>query len=106
MPHSIQLGHPLRCRGSPRQKHHPVRPLLRHNINHLLRELLPTLICMAVGLVRSHRETRIQEQYTTVCPGGEQAPLFGRRFEAVRVFYLEKLVDVRERWGRRGGRAD
>lgn len=60
MPHSVQLGHPLRRRVPPRQKHHAVRPLLRHDINHLLRELLPSLISMAVRLVRSHRQTRIQ----------------------------------------------
>ena len=57
----IHLRHPLSRRGSPRQKHDPVRPLLRHDVNHLLRELLPTMIRMTVGLVRSHRQTRIQE---------------------------------------------
>ena len=61
MPHPIQLGHPLCRRFSPRQKHHPVGPFLRHKINHLLRKLLPSLIRVAVRLVRSHRQTRVQE---------------------------------------------
>lgn len=61
MPHPIQPGHPLRRRVPPRQKHHPVRPLLRHDINHLLRELLPSLVSVTVRLVRPHRQTRVQE---------------------------------------------
>lgn len=61
MPHSIQLGHPLCRRLSPRQKHHAVRPLSRYNINHLLRKFLPSMIRVAVRLVRSHRQTRVQE---------------------------------------------
>lgn len=106
MPHFVHFGHPLRRRGPPRQKHNPIRPLLRHNIDHLLRELLPAVISMTVRLVRPHRQTRVQEQYATVCPGGEQASVLGRRFEALGVFFLEELVDIYEGWRRRGGRAD
>lgn len=61
---------------------------------------------MTVGLVRSHRQTRIEKQYATICPWGEQTSFLRRRFEAVGVFFLEKFVDVCEGWGGRGGRAD
>ena len=106
MPDPIHLGHPPSRRGTPRQKHHPVRPLLRHNINHLLCKLLPTVISMTERLVRPRRQTGIQEQYATVCPGGEQASVLGRRFEAAGIFFLEKLVDIHEGWRCRGRRAD
>ena len=61
---------------------------------------------MTIGLVGSHRQTRIEKQYATVCPRGEQTSFLRRRFEAVRVFFLEKFVDVCEGWGRRSRRAD
>lgn len=106
VPRFIQFGNPLRRRASPCEEYHAVRPFLRHNINDLLRELLPPLIRMTVGLVRSHRQTRIEKQYATVCPRGEQTSFLRRRFEAVRVFFLEKFIDICKGWGRRGGRAD
>ena len=61
---------------------------------------------MTVGLVRSHRQTRIEKQYATICPRGEQTSFLRRRFEAVGILFLEKFIDVCEGWGRRGGRAD
>ena len=94
VPHFIHLGNPLRRWASPCEEYHAVRPLLRHNINHLLRKFFPPLVRMAVGLVRSHCQTRIEKQYATVCPRGEQTSFLRRGFEAVRVFFLEKFVDV------------
>ena len=61
---------------------------------------------MTVGLVRSHCQTRIEKQYATVCPRGEQTSFLRRSFEAVRVLFLEKFIDVCEGRGRRCGRAD
>ena len=106
MPDLVHLGHPLRGRGPPRQEHDPVRPLLRHDVNHLLRELLPPLVRVAERLVRAHRQARVQQQDAPVRPGGEQASLLGRGLERVRVFLPEELVDVLEGGGRGGGRAD
>ena len=106
MPHPIHLAHPLRRRRPPRQKHDPVRPPPRHDVNHLLRKLLPAAVGVAVGLVRAHRQARVEQQDAAVRPGGQQAAFFGRRFEGVGVFDLEELVDVGEGGGRWGRRAD
>ena len=61
---------------------------------------------MAIRLVRSHRQTRIQEQDAAVRPRGEQASFLGRRFEAVGIFDFEELIDVCEGWRGGGGRTD
>ena len=61
---------------------------------------------MTIGLVGSHRQTRVEKQYAPICPRGEQTSFPRRRFEAVRVFFLEKFIDVCEGRGRRGRRAD
>ena len=48
----INILNRLFRRRAPSQKHHALRPLLVHNINHLGRELLPALARVALGLVR------------------------------------------------------
>ena len=89
MPHLIHLDYPLRGRIAPGEKNDPVRPLLRHNINDLLRKPFPSLVRMAVRLMRSYRQTRVQEQDAAVRPRGEQASFLGRGFKAVGVLDFE-----------------
>ena len=106
MPDFIHLCNPLRGGTSPREKYHSFCPLLRHNINHLLRELLPAFARVAVCLVRPHGQTGIQEQHASIGPGSQQAAAIGRRLKGIRVFVFEELVYILEgRWGD-SGRAD
>lgn len=106
VPRPVHRGHPLRRRRPPRQKHHPVHPPPRHDVNHLLREALPAAVRVTVGLVRPDRQARVEQQDAPVRPGGQQAAVPGRRGKGVRVLLLEELVDVAEGRGGGGGRAD
>jgi len=60
---------------------------------------------MTVRLVRPYRQTGIQQQDATVCPGGEETAFVGRRLEG-RVVDREGFVNVCEGRGRVDGRAD
>src|SRR4051812_40076631 len=77
----INLRHSLPRRRSPSQEHHPLIPLLRHEINNLLREFLPAFPGMRVGFVGAHRETCVEEEYSAVGPRCEETCPVGRGSE-------------------------
>lgn len=100
MPLLIHARHPLLRRHPPRQKHHALRPHPRHSVNDLLRKPLPSMVRVAVRLVRTDRETGIQHEDAAIGPGGEEAAVSGGRGE-VGVVFFDGRVDVFE--GGRGG---
>ncbi len=60
MPDSIHLLHPISSRRPPSQENHAIGPLLGNNVNDPLRELFPTVVGMAVGLVCPNCQAGIQ----------------------------------------------
>ena len=94
----IHFGTPFLRRASPSQKYDAPRPLPSNDIDDLLCELLPTPIRMAVGLVRSYCQAGIEQQDSTISPRRQQATVVWRWLEGVRVFDLEELVHILERW--------
>ena len=106
MPLPIDLRHPLPSRQPPRQKHHAPRPDPGNRIDDLLGKFLPSLIRVAIRVVRADRQTRVQQQDAAVGPGRQEAAVFRRgRFEG-RVVFGQGEVDVFERWRGRSRRAD
>ena len=101
----IHLANPLLSRPPPRQKHDSIGPLLCNKVNHLLRELLPPFVRMAVCFVSPHGQASIQQQYAAIRPGCEQAAVLRGRREGG-VFFLEELVDVLQGRGCGRGWAD
>ncbi len=101
----IHLVHPQLRRLSPRQKYNPARPHLRHRVNDLLRELLPSSARVAIWFVCTHRKARVEQQDAAVGPGGQETAVVGWGFERG-VVLLEGLVHVLEGRRRAGGRAD
>lgn len=101
----IDLRHPLARRFAPRQEHDTPRPGLDHGVDYLLCEALPAFSGVAVGLVRAHGETGVEEENAAVCPGGEEAASVGRGVKG-RVVRFQGGVDVLQGWRSRGGRAD
>lgn len=84
--------HSLLRRLSPCQEYHTTL-LLVDEIDDLLRKPFPALALVAVGLMCSDREHRIEEQYATVGPGREQTSLV-RRLHERWILFLELLVDI------------
>ncbi len=101
----IHLVHPQLRRLSPRQKYNPTRPHLRHRVNDLLRELLPSFARMAIWFVCTHRKARVEQQDAAVGPGGQETAIVGWGFERG-VVLREGLVHVLEGRRRADGRAD
>lgn len=56
---------------------------------------LPSLVRVAIGLMRADSKTSIEHQDTTICPWYKQAAVVGRWLET-RVALLDALVDVDE----------
>lgn len=100
--HLFYTFDPLLSGRSPRQEHHAIRPLLCHDIDHLLCEDLPPLFRVRVRFVFPNCEASVQHQDTAVCPRGQQtAP--SRRLLEVWVVLLERFIYVLERgWSGRG----
>lgn len=105
LPALLKLPTPLLRRLSPSQKHHPLRPLRSHSINHFLRESFPTLLGMGISFVRTHGEAGIEHEDAAIGPGGEEAAIFGWRGE-VGVVFFEGDVHVFERGRGRGRWSD
>ena len=105
----VDSGDALRCRRAPGQEDDAHRPALRHGVDDLLREALPAVARVAVGLVRAHREAGVEQENAAVGPGREQAASAWRRLERGEVG-LEAGVDVLEgRWsgcGRPDGKGE
>jgi len=99
MPLLVHLFHPLRGRTSPRQIHNTPCAPLSYDIDHLLRELLPPLVLVAVGLVRLDGQTSIEEQDSSVRPRREQTAVLGWGLE-VWVVLSKRDIDVLEGWWR------
>lgn len=68
---SIDLGDSRFGGFAPGQKHHPVVSHAIHKTDGLLRENLPSPVGVTRGLVRSHRQRRVEHQNTPFGPGGE-----------------------------------
>lgn len=99
MPPSIDRRHPRFRRRAPHQEHDPPRPLLRHDVDDLLRELFPPLLRVAVGLLVAHGQDGVEHQHALFRPRHEQAAVLGRGLE-VGVVLFERDVDVLQRgWG-------
>lgn len=90
---------------APGEKDYAVGAHLGHRVNHFLHQLLPALARVRVCLAAAHGQTRIDEQNAPVRPRSQETELVRWLLE-VRVILLEGLVDVLERGGSRGGRAD
>jgi hypothetical protein len=60
MPGRIHTSTSLLGRATPRQEYHTVCPLLRNQINDLLREALPALAGVAIGFMRSDGQARVE----------------------------------------------
>ena len=60
VPDSVHLLHPVSSRRSPSQEYHAIGPLLSDNVNDPLREFLPAVVSMAVGLVCPNCQAGIQ----------------------------------------------
>lgn len=95
----IHFGHPLRRRRTPGQKDDPFHPLLGHDVDNPLGELLPATFGMTGGLVCTHGQACVQHQHAAVRPGREQASPVRRWFEA-RVVLLQRDINVLQRRGR------
>lgn len=101
----VDLCHPLPGRRAPSQEHDAPCPRLRHNVNHLLRELLPAVVGVAVGFVSSDREAGVEHQDPVVGPRCQQAAAVRRRVEG-RIVLLQRGVDVLQRRRSRVGGTD
>ena len=80
-------------RRPPRHKHHAITAHLDHRVNHLLRQQLPSLALVRVGLAPAHRQACVEEQDAAVRPWCEEPAVLGRRSEG-RVVPFEALVDI------------
>lgn len=88
---------------TPSQEDDALGTLRGDGVDDLLRELLPALTGVGVGLVRAHGQASVEEEHAAVGPGREQAAVLGRRGE-VWVVLFEAFVDVLEggrSWSRR-----
>lgn len=88
---------------SPSEENDTASPHPSDKVNGLLSKSLPSLVRVAIGLMRTDGKTRIEHQNTTICPWYEQTAIVGRRLET-RVALLDAFVDVDERWRRSGWR--
>ena len=99
----VHARDPLRGGRAPGQEDNAARPALRDGVDDLLREALPAVAGVAVGLVRAHGQAGVQQEDAAIGPGGEQAAAARRRFEGCGKVVLQAGVDVLERgWGGRG----
>lgn len=89
----INLRATLLRRRAPSQEHDAVRALSGDGVDDFLREALPPLFAVAVGLVCADGETSIQQQNTAVSPRSEQATVPRRGLE-VRVVLFQGDVHV------------
>lgn len=92
----------LLSRLAPSQEDYTARTLCSNSINDLLRELLPALSGVRVGLVCAYGQAGVEEKHATLSPGREEAAILGRRRER-RIIFFEALVDILKR-GRSGCR--
>lgn len=92
-------------RRPPRHKHHAITAHLDHRVNHLLRQQLPSLALVRVGLAPAHRQACVEQQHTAISPWGQQTALL-RWGLVVWVVDLQRFVDVCEGRGSGCGRAD
>lgn len=94
----IDLIYPIRSRLAPSHKHDAARALLGDQRNHLLREALPAALGVGVGLVRAHRQARVEHEDAALGPRREEPAAVGRGDE-IGVVLLQRDVHVLE--GRR-----
>lgn len=99
----IHLGHPLPGRIPPRQKHDPARARFRHGVDHLLREFLPAVVCVAVGFGRLDCQAGVEHEHAAVRPGGEQAAVLRRGLEVWIVVFQRDVHVFQRGWGSRWG---
>lgn len=97
---------PLLRWSPPRQKDDTFGPLLCYNVNHLLRELLPSVTGMRVGFALANGEACVEQEHATISPWGQQSSFVRWRLERLGIFGFQQFVDVGERRRSRRGRAD
>lgn len=83
----------LLSRTAPCKKHNSACSSLSHHFNHLLCELLPSFLLVAVGFVRSHSQASVQEQHSIVGPWREQTSILWWWLK-LWIFLLQRCVDV------------
>ena len=105
VPRPIHILDPQPRRLAPRQTHDASGALRGHNIDDLLRELLPSLAGVRVRIVRADSQGGVKEQHATVRPRREQAGVVGWGSEG-REVVLQTGEDVLQRGRGNRGRAD
>jgi hypothetical protein len=96
---------PLLRRRAPAQKHDAALAHAHDGVDDALGEALPAFVRVAVGLVRLHRQTRVEQQDAAVGPGRQQAAVVRGRLE-IWVVLFQTDVDVAQRGGQFGARPD
>ncbi len=105
MPILVDPGDSLASWRTPSQEDHASRPHFRNSIYDLLGELLPALVGVAVRLVRSNRQTCVQQQHTTISPRREKSTVLWRWLEC-RIIFADRNIDVFQGWWSRRRGAD
>jgi hypothetical protein len=89
----VNLSNPRPRRLPPCQKDNSIAPNPRYKVNRLLRELLPPLAGVTVGLVCAHCQTSVDHENSPLGPRNEETPVIGRGDE-VGIVLFDSLVDV------------
>lgn len=92
----INFRDALRGGRAPGKEDDAVRAHACHSVNDPLREAFPAAVRVAVGLVRAHRQARVEHQHATLRPGCQQ-PTAVRGCLKPRVIILQTDVDVLQR---------
>ena len=96
---------PLLSRRAPRHEDDTIAAHLHDCVDDLLRQQLPTLALVRIGLSSTHGQACVQQQDSSIGPWRQETALL-RRWLVVWVVLLEGLVDVLKRWRCGRGRAD
>lgn len=89
----LDMADALLRRRAPGQEHDAIAALFRDNVNHTLREALPAMVGVAVGLVGTHRQACVEQQHAAIGPRREQASFARRRFK-LGIVLFDRFVDV------------
>lgn len=95
---SVDLRHTSSRRLPPSEKDHATTPHPRNKIDRFLGEFLPSLVGVAIGLMRADGEASVEHENAAICPRHQETPIVRRRFE-VGVAFLNSLVNIdKRRW--------